>query len=124
MFPSIIKLRNTKLTFAFLSEPMLSNWLTVDKDVAFELLQVRYGICIGKPVYRSPGTIVEGTSSAIRSEARCVFEEMRGEAGERKRTNMKVLQESMRKSHDSGESHRTMAKLAHFADMYVGKTNK
>lgn len=66
------------LTVEILTEPMLANWLTVDKDVAFELLQVRDGICIGKPVYRSPGTIVEGTSTAIRSEARHIFEEMRG----------------------------------------------
>jgi len=105
-------------------QPLLANWLTVDKDVSFELLQVRDDICIGKPVHRSPGTIVEGTSSAIRLEARHVFEAMRGEEGERKRANMKKLQADLKESHNSGESYKTLLRLAYLENEVFSKVKE
>lgn len=101
---------------------MLANWCTVDKEVSFELLQVRDDICIGKPVYRDQSIIVQGTSLAIRDEARKVFNDMRGEVGEKKRGSMQVLQKEMKHSWESasGESKNQMMRLASLTDGEMG----
>ncbi|KAJ6534313.1 hypothetical protein B0H19DRAFT_1080789 [Mycena capillaripes] len=98
-------------------QPYLGAWLTVTEDVSFELVQPRDDICIGKPIAGDPAIIVKGTSEAIRDEARGVFQEMRGPVGERKRNNMKALQEKMKASHNSGESDRQMRELSKMGDI-------
>ena len=65
-------------------------------SAAFELIQLRTGPNVGRPVMR--GGFVKGTDEAIRTEMRDVFARARGEEGEEKRRNMLKLRDIVRQS--------------------------
>ncbi|TCD71962.1 hypothetical protein EIP91_000094 [Steccherinum ochraceum] len=84
--------------------------LTVNHDVAFELLEVRTGNGL-KPIYRT-GKAPVGTIDAIRAEASDVLDRAFGEEGARKRANAKSLQAKILSAWNKGGSAEVdMAKL-------------
>ncbi|KAG9012068.1 hypothetical protein FRB93_002211 [Tulasnella sp. JGI-2019a] len=103
-------------------QPYIAAVLTRKHKVAFELLQVRTGINVGRPTAGS-GTIVLGTDAAIREEMRSVLTLTRGEDAEALRSNMKVLQRAFKESHDSGTARQAMERFGHIAEELVTRAD-
>lgn len=76
--------------------------LTVNHDVAYELLEVRTGNGL-KPILRT-GKAPLGTLDAMKAEAREVLDKAFGEDGARKRANVKKLQKKIDSAWDKGGS--------------------
>ncbi|KAG8879662.1 hypothetical protein FRB98_005572 [Tulasnella sp. 332] len=95
--------------------PYISAVVTREAKVAFELLQVRTGVNVGRPT-AGTGTTVTGTDASIREEMRSVFEAMSGQAGKELRDNVKVLQKVFRDSHKSGGARQAMERFGHISD--------
>lgn len=90
-------------------QPAIAAQMSLTHDAAFELINTRTGVNVGKPTAR--GVMCEGTDEALRKEMKDVFERMRGEEGERKRRNMLGLREKYRKSRESGLSRKAMEEV-------------
>lgn len=100
------------LRFDLFPEPFIASALSQPPfSAAFELIQIRTGPNVGRPVYR--GGFVEGTDAAIREEMRDVFARARGPEGEEKRRNMAALRELVNKSSfgENGSARDAMARL-------------
>ena len=74
--------------------------VTVNHDIAYELLEVRAGNGL-KPIYRT-GKAPKGTLDALREEAREVLEKAFGEDGKRKRENARRLRDKINAAWDKG----------------------
>ncbi|OJT15058.1 UDP-glycosyltransferase 88A1 [Trametes pubescens] len=77
----------------FTDQPVNAIHLTDHLDVAYELLEVRYGTGLG-PIYRT-GKTLTGTLAAVREELSRVLECAFGEDGEAKRRRLQVLRTSL-----------------------------
>ncbi|KAF8577033.1 glycosyltransferase family 1 protein [Ramaria rubella] len=80
-------------------QPANAAYLTLDLDVAFELIEGRTGHGL-KPLHR--GVTPKGTIEAVAAEARDVFQRARGPEGLRKRKNAEKLRDDMRKEWEEG----------------------
>ena len=74
--------------------------LTVNHDVAYELLEVRTGNGL-KTIYRT-GITPAGTPDAIRAEVRSVLDAAFGEDGATKRENVRKLKDKIHAAWDKG----------------------
>jgi len=93
----------------FGDQPLNAAHLSVDLEVAYELIEVRTGSGL-KPLHRT-GKAPKGTVSAVREEAASVLERAFGEDGQKKRANMRKLQEDVLRSLSEGTSHSDMKAL-------------
>lgn len=81
-------------------QPANAMHLTLNLDVAFELIEVRTGEAGLKLMYR--GTQAKGLPEAVVAEAREVLHMARGEGGTRKRRNAEKIRDNMRMTQKEG----------------------
>ena len=83
-----------------LDQPGNAAHVTLNLDVAFELIQVRTGVNGLKPLHR--GVQPTGTMEAVSAEARQVLQSARGEEGEKKRKNAELIRDNLKKAWEEG----------------------
>ncbi|KAI0355640.1 UDP-Glycosyltransferase/glycogen phosphorylase [Trametes cingulata] len=74
-------------------QPLNAVYLTDEANVAYELVEVRHGIGLGK-IYRN-GVTPTGTIDAVKDEMRGVLEKAFGEDGAEKRAKLQVLRKKL-----------------------------
>ena len=95
-------------------QPANAAHLTLNLDVAFELIEVRSGVHGLKPMYR--GTQAKGTPEAVIAEARNVLLMTQGEEGARKRKNAEAISDKLRMAwEEGGEGLDNLRQLLRFA---------
>lgn len=94
----------------FSDQPTNAAHLSVNLDIAYELLEVRTGDGL-RPLYRT-GKSPKGTIQSVREEAMTVLNLALGEDGRKKRENVKALREKVLSSWaEDGSSREDMKKL-------------
>lgn len=83
-----------------IDQPGNAAHLTLNLDVAFELIQVRTGVHGLKPLYR--GVQPTGTVEAVAAEARQVLQRAKGEEGQRKRKNAELIRDNLKAAWEEG----------------------
>jgi hypothetical protein len=68
--------------------------LTLNLDIAFELIEVRVSKVGRRPMYR--GTQAKGTPEGVVTEAKKVLQMARGAEGSRKRRNAEAMRDKLR----------------------------
>ncbi|KAF9527938.1 hypothetical protein CPB83DRAFT_855468 [Crepidotus variabilis] len=91
-------------------QPIAASILTLNFQVAFELIQVRTGPSVSRPTYRGPTPL--GTHEAILEEMADVWARLRGSEGRQMRDRMELLHEKLKLSWSSGEANADMIKLS------------
>jgi hypothetical protein len=95
-------------------QPANAAHLTLNLDVAFELIEARSGENGLKPLYR--GTQAKGTPEALVAEVKDVLQRARGEEGARKRRNAEVIKNKLRMTwEEGGEGLEDLRRLLHLA---------
>jgi hypothetical protein len=86
--------------------------LTLNLDVAFELIEVRTSEVGRRPMYR--GTQAKGTPEAVIAEAKKVLKMVRGAEGARKRRNAEAMRDKLRMAwEEGGEALEDMRRVLH-----------
>ncbi|KAF8518320.1 UDP-Glycosyltransferase/glycogen phosphorylase [Gautieria morchelliformis] len=80
-------------------QPVNAAHLTLNLDVAFQMVEVRTGPGL-KPLYR--GVHPTGTNEAVAAEARSILQKARGPEGERKRRNAESMRYKWKKEWEEG----------------------
>ena len=100
LFAAILFLTRHRICWPFeADQPVAAAQLTLNLDVAFQLLEVRTGAGL-RPLHR--GYTPTGTRVAMRAEIRRVLAECRGTVGVAKRENVQKIQGRLAQAWEEG----------------------
>ncbi|TCD71967.1 hypothetical protein EIP91_000099 [Steccherinum ochraceum] len=86
----------------YADQPLNAINLTLNHDVAYELLEVRSGPNGLKPIHRHLGKVPTGTLKAVQAEAKEVLEKAFGEDGVKKRAKAEALRRKVNDEWEKG----------------------